>query len=45
MTKLGYLFLAYSAIWTGLFIFLLAILRRLTKLEEQLLELKEKLKR
>ena len=44
MGKLGYLFIAYAFIWTGIFVFLLSIARKLTNVERQL-ELFQELRR
>lgn len=45
MTNLTYLFIAYAAIWTGLFIFLLQIGKKLTQQQRAVESLKEELKR
>ena len=44
MTNLTYLFIAYAAIWTGLFIFLLQIGKKLTQQQRVMESLKEELK-
>ncbi len=45
MSNLHFLFLAYAAIWTGLFIFLLQIAKKLTQQQRVLDSLKDELKR
>lgn len=42
---MGYLFAAYTAIWTGLFLYLLSLGRRSRELEEEVRELKRLLGR
>jgi CcmD family protein len=44
MEKMTYLFLAYSAIWTGIFIFLLQIARRLAVMQKTVDALKQEIK-
>lgn len=44
MSNLGYLFLAFAAIWTGLFIFLLLLAGKLSGLQKQVKLLKQELK-
>ncbi len=44
MENLNYLFFAYAAIWTGLFIFLLQIAKRLSTLQKQVKALQEEMK-
>ena len=41
MNKLLFLFLAYTFIWTALFIFLLSIARKLTLMQKQIKQLKQ----
>lgn len=42
---MGYLFAAYTAIWIGLFLYLLSLGRRSRELEEEIRELKRLLGR
>jgi CcmD family protein len=44
MEKMTYLFLAYAAIWTGIFIFLLQIARRLSVMQKTVEALKQEIK-
>ena len=41
MGNLGYLFLAYAAIWSGIFIYLVNIAKKLTLMEKEIKLLKE----
>ena len=41
MENLSFLFIAYAAIWTGLFIFLVQISRRLSMVQKQVKALQE----
>jgi len=41
MNKLLFLFLAYTFIWTALFIFLLSIARKLSLMQKQVKQLKK----
>ena len=43
MDNLVYLFIAYVAIWTGLFIFMLQIGKKLTQQQRDIANLKEEL--
>ena len=45
MTNLGYLFAAYTAVWIGLFLYLLRLSRRSQELEAEVEELKRLLGR
>jgi CcmD family protein len=44
MEKMTFLFLAYSAIWSGIFIFLLQIARRLGVMQKDLDAIKQEIK-
>ncbi len=44
MENITFLFLAYAAIWTGLFLFMLIIGRRLSTLHKQVERLQKELK-
>ena len=45
MTHLPYLFAAYAAVWTGLFVYLLRLSRRSQELEEEIREIRRLLGR
>ena len=45
MGKLEYLALAYAAIWTGIFIYLLNIAKNLTNMKKEVKLLKEEVKK
>jgi CcmD family protein len=45
MGNLGFLFAAYAAIWTALFIFMLQIARRLSSLQRDVETLKQDVKK
>lgn len=40
MTHLGYLFVAYTAVWVGIFVYLLRLTARTRELEEEVRELR-----
>jgi len=43
MNNLGFLFVAYAAIWTGIFVFLLQIARRLSVMQKQVQSLQQEM--
>ena len=43
MENMTYLFLAYAAIWTGLFVFILQISKHLSGLQKQVESLKQEI--
>jgi CcmD family protein len=45
MTNLGYLFAAYTAVWIGIFVYVLRLERRRRELEEEVRELRRMLGR